>query len=69
MFTIEVKGMKALIVAALAVLTLAGCEGRTIWEDGGKAKEATTDREVWDSNGKLGERKIWNNREGKPVVQ
>lgn len=79
--------MKKLFVAVLAALTLAGCEGRAIWNDNGKVDEATTDREVWDdkgkaeeatsnrevwdSNGKLNtdKRKIWNDRDGNPVIQ
>ncbi|MCK7543275.1 membrane lipoprotein lipid attachment site-containing protein [Marinobacter bryozoorum] len=79
--------MKKLFIAVLAALTLAGCEGRTIWnpngsldeatkdrevwDDKGMMDEATRDREIWDSNGKIDtrDRKIWNDREGKPVIQ
>ncbi|SFR40769.1 hypothetical protein SAMN05216203_0011 [Marinobacter daqiaonensis] len=63
--------MKKAIAVSIVVLALAGCENRTIWDSQGKVKEATTDREVWDSKGKLGdgERKIWNDREGKPVIR
>ncbi|WP_372972122.1 hypothetical protein [Marinobacter sp.] len=55
--------MKRLFVAVLATLTLAGCEGRAIWNDQGKVDEATKDREVWDDNGKAEEatsnREVW----------
>lgn len=63
--------MKKLVVTTIALLFLAGCENRAIWNDEGKAREATSDREVWDSKGKMdtGDRKIWNDREGKPVIQ
>ncbi len=67
----KVKPMKKIAVIALFALMLAGCQGRAIWNDGGKVEEATTDREVWDSNDKLdtGGRRIWNDREGNPVIQ
>ena len=63
--------MKQLMVAALAVLALAGCKDRVIWNDNGKVEEATEGREVWNSEGKIntGERRIWNDKEGNPVIK
>lgn len=62
--------MKKLLVLAIAIGALTACEGRSVWQDNGKVKEATTDREVWDSNGKMdtGDRSIWNDSEGNPVI-
>lgn len=63
--------MKKFIVVTFALLALAGCKDRVIWDDNGKVEEATEGREVWDSKGKIdtGERKIWNNKDGEPVVK
>lgn len=63
--------MKKLSFALLAVLALAGCKDRVIWNDNGKIDAATEDREVWDSNGKMTTegRKIWVNRDGEKVVK
>ncbi|WP_373001289.1 membrane lipoprotein lipid attachment site-containing protein [Marinobacter sp.] len=63
--------MKKIVLVLFAVLALAGCKDRVIWNDNGKVKEATTDREVWDSKGKMesGERKIWVNKDGEEVVR
>lgn len=55
--------MTKLFVAILAVAVLAGCQGRTLWNDDGKVEEATTDREVWDDKGQVekstSNREIW----------
>lgn len=63
--------MKKIVLVLFAVLALAGCKDRVIWNDNGKVEEATTDREVWDSKGKMesGERKIWVNKDGEEVVR
>lgn len=63
--------MKKSLLVLCAVLVMAGCKDRVIWNDQGELKEATTDREVWDSNGQMptGERKIWVNKEGKEVIK
>lgn len=63
--------MKKVVVIALAGLVLAGCQNRAIWNDSGKVEEATTDRKVWDTQGQLnkGERVIWRDAEGNPVIQ
>ncbi|KMQ73923.1 membrane lipoprotein lipid attachment site-containing protein [Marinobacter subterrani] len=63
--------MKKAILVVCAMLALAGCKDRVIWNDNGKVEEATTNREVWDANGKLesGERKIWVNKEGEEVIK
>ena len=63
--------MKTFIVVLLAVSVIAGCKDRVIWNDNGKVEEATTDREVWNSEGKMdaGDRKIWNDKSGNPVIQ
>ena len=58
--------MKKWFVVVLAVLVLAGCEGRAIWNSNGKAEEATSDREVWDDKGKAEEatsnREVWDSK-------
>jgi hypothetical protein len=63
--------MKLLSVVLLAVLTLAGCKDRVIWDDNGKIEKSTENREIWDSNGKMdtGEREIWVNKDGEKVVK
>ncbi|NMT65415.1 hypothetical protein [Marinobacter orientalis] len=63
--------MKQLMLVVFLVAALAGCKDRVIWDDGGKVKEATTDREVWNSEGKMGtgERKIWTDKDGDDVVK
>lgn len=63
--------MKQLVLVIFAVIALAGCKDRVIWNDNGKVEEATEDREVWDSKGKMnsGERKIWNDKSGEAVVK
>lgn len=63
--------MKKTVLMVFAVLVLAGCQDRVIWDDKGKAENATENREVWDSNGKMktGERKIWTNKDGEKVVK
>lgn len=63
--------MKILSIVLLAVLTLAGCKDRVIWDDNGKIENATENREVWDSNGKMDtdEREIWVNKDGEKVVK
>ncbi|BES71894.1 hypothetical protein RE428_29120 [Marinobacter nanhaiticus D15-8W] len=45
-------------------------ENREVWDDNGKM-ESEKEREFWDRNGKMGsgERKIWNNSEGEPVIK
>jgi hypothetical protein len=63
--------MKIVSVVLLALLTLAGCKDRVIWDDNGKIEKSTENREIWDSNGKMdtGERKIWVNKDGEEVVK
>lgn len=63
--------MKKTVFTMLAVLVLAGCQDRVIWDDHGKLEQATEDREVWDSNGQMdtGERKIWVNQDGKDIIK
>lgn len=63
--------MKQLMLIGLAVVALTGCKDRVIWNDDGKVEEATRDRKVWDSNGQIegGERKIWTDKEGDPVIK
>lgn len=63
--------MKNVLLVLFAVLALAGCQDRVIWNDHGKVDEATKDREVWNSNGQMesGERKIWINKDGEEVVK
>ena len=63
--------MKQLMLLMFAVIVLAGCKDRVIWNDNGKVEEATQDREVWDSGGKMntGDRKIWNDQNDEPVVE
>ncbi len=63
--------MKQIALTMLAVLALAGCQDRVIWDDQGKLEQATENREVWDSNGKMdtGERKIWVNQDGKDIIK
>ncbi|MGO1461698.1 MAG: hypothetical protein ACTHYN_10025 [Marinobacter sp.] len=63
--------MKQVALTMFAVLALAGCKDRVIWDDKGKAEEATEERKIWDSNGKMetGDREIWVNKEGEEVVK
>ena len=63
--------MKQIMLVIFAVIALAGCKDRVIWDDNGKVEEATQDREVWDSGGKMntGDRKIWNGQDGEAVVE
>lgn len=46
-------------------------EEREVWDDNGEVDDATENREVWDSNGQMdtGDRKIWNDSGGEPVVE
>ena len=63
--------MKQFILVLFAVIALAGCKDRVIWNDNGKLDEATRDREIWDSKGKIesGDRKIWNDQNDEPMVE
>ncbi|EON91019.1 hypothetical protein MARLIPOL_16614 [Marinobacter lipolyticus SM19] len=63
--------IKKLFLLAFVSLALVGCKDRVIWNDNGKVEEATENREVWDTKGKMdgGERKIWNDQDGDPVVK
>lgn len=63
--------MKTMLLIALMGLALVGCKDRVIWDDNGAVEDATEDRKVWDREGQMesGERKIWNDSEGKPVVK
>lgn len=63
--------MKKIALITLAVVALAGCQGRTIWDDKGKLEQAREDRDVWNSHGKIdtGERKIWVNKDGKDIIK
>ena len=65
------SGTKYFLLSMIAVITLAGCKDRVIWNDNGKVEEATKDREVWNSGGQIntGERKIWSDQNDKPVVK
>ncbi|MBQ0761598.1 hypothetical protein [Marinobacter psychrophilus] len=59
----------ALIIVSLIVL--AGCKDRVIWEDNGAIEKTTENREIWDTNGKVGndDRPIWVNKDGEKVVK
>lgn len=59
------------VVMLLSLLALSGCKDRVIWNDNGKVENATEDREVWDSQGKMntGDRKVWVDQDGKEVVK
>jgi hypothetical protein len=50
---------------------LAGCTDRVIWEDNGAIEKTTENREIWDTNGKMGDgdRPIWVNKDGEKVVK
>lgn len=63
--------MKKVMLMVVIALAVAGCKDRVIWNDNGAVEEATQDREVWDSEGKMdtGERKIWNKSDGEPVIE
>ncbi|MCM0612516.1 membrane lipoprotein lipid attachment site-containing protein [Marinobacter sediminum] len=63
--------MKKVMLVLFAVVALAGCKDRVIWNDNGKIENATENREVWDSEGQMesGERKIWVNKDGEDVVK
>lgn len=58
-----------LIVMVTALL--AACQDRVIWDDQGGSERATTDREIWNSQGKIdsGERRIWYDKDGKPIIK
>lgn len=59
----------ALIIVTL--VALAGCKDRVIWEDNGAIEKSTENREIWDTNGKMGEgdRSIWVDKDGEKVVK
>ncbi|MGP4842779.1 hypothetical protein ACTXGQ_01500 [Marinobacter sp. 1Y8] len=64
--------MKKLMLIALVSMLAAGCSSdRKFWDDNGKLEGKTENREVWDSNGKMDQddRKVWNDSDGKPVVE
>ena len=63
--------MKKTALMVFAVLVLAGCQDRVIWDDKGKVENATENREIWNTNGKMntGDRKIWENKDGEKVVK
>ncbi|HTN34039.1 MAG TPA: membrane lipoprotein lipid attachment site-containing protein [Marinobacter sp.] len=63
--------MRKLSFILLAVVALAGCKDRVIWNDNGKVEDVTENREVWDSHGKMNaeERKIWENKDGEKVIK
>lgn len=63
--------MKQLLIVAVALMALAGCKDRVIWDDNGKLDEAREDREIWNSNGKLdtGGRVIWRDANGNDVIK
>jgi hypothetical protein len=63
--------VKKTLLVVCAVLAMAGCKDRVIWNDNGELEEATKNREVWDSNGQMptGERKIWVNKDGEEVIK
>ncbi len=70
MIMINTRGLSA--VGLVGLLTLSsGCADRVIWNDHGKLDKATENREVWDTNGKMGtgDRKIWVNEDGEEVVR
>lgn len=73
----------ALLLILLTALAIAGCsKDRTFWNDGGQVgdsgrkiwdtngqMQSDEERKIWDSNGKVkNDRKIWENKEGEPVV-
>jgi len=65
------KPISRFLLVVFAVMAMAGCQDRVIWNDNGKVEEATKDREVWNSGGKIdtGDRKIWNDQNDEPVVE
>jgi len=67
----EVIVVKKTLLVVCAVLVMTGCKDRVIWNDNGEVEEATTNREVWDSNDQMptGERKIWVNKDGEEVIK
>ncbi|MFL1453856.1 hypothetical protein ACJO5Y_05375 [Marinobacter sp. GN3S48] len=62
---------KKLFFVVCISLAMAGCKDRVIWNDNGKVDEATENREVWDTKGKMDgdDRKIWNDQDGEAVVK
>jgi len=64
--------MQLRVTAMLVVsVLLVGCKDRVIWDDQGHVDDATEDREVWNSNGKIdtGDRKIWVSEDGKEIIK
>ncbi|HEA53041.1 hypothetical protein LCGC14_0803170 [marine sediment metagenome] len=63
--------MKKSVLMVVAVLVLAGCQNRAIWDDNGKVENATEGREIWNDHGKMeaGERKIWVRQDGEEVIK
>lgn len=63
--------VKKLFFVMCISLAMAGCKDRVIWNDNGKVDEATENREVWDTKGKMDgdDRKIWNDQDGEAVVK
>lgn len=62
---------KTLILSAMALTVLTGCQNRVFWDDNGRLGGAMEDREIWNSNGKMatGERKIWVDQDGREIVK
>lgn len=63
--------MKKIALIMFAVVALAGCKDRVIWDDKGKIEEKTQNREIWDSKGKMNtdDREVWVNKDGEDVVK
>ncbi|MFP3978861.1 hypothetical protein [uncultured Marinobacter sp.] len=63
--------MKKIALIMFAVVALAGCKDRVIWDDKGKIEEKTQNREIWDSKGKMNteDREVWVNKDGEEVVK
>ncbi len=62
---------KKIVLIGVAVVALAGCQDRVIWQGDGAIEKTIENREVWNTNGKMGsgDRPIWVNKDGEKVVK
>lgn len=63
--------MKKLMVLVVAVMALAGCQDRVLWDSNG-AYDNAGNTEVWNTNGQVNSssnRTIWRDASGKDVIK
>lgn len=62
---------KRIALISVVTIALAGCQDRIIWQDNDAVDKPAENREVWNTNGKMGsgDRPIWVNKDGEKVVK